>query len=237
MDLVANSPSWPIAGTVKLRTDELCALSRTELQALAKEHGIKANQKTDVLIRELEAKLEASAEEGRCSVPQSEPITTLMFGEMETETANLNADVPAADVETSAAVALDDAAAPAEVVVSAAISAAVSAAFDAAVASAGVELAAETVDAAKTEGAVDAEMAEVEMHADTSVQAYTEVDAQIPATVGEDVAEARAAEGQASHPHIIPLFFQPPPPHPLIPHHIPALAAFGTSTHLTATVG
>ena len=101
MDLVANSPSWPIAGTVKLRKDELCALSRTELQALAKEHGIKANQKTDVLIREVMAKLEAAAAEGR-SLPQAELGTTLMFGEMETETATLNADVPAEDVETAA---------------------------------------------------------------------------------------------------------------------------------------
>lgn len=214
MDLVANSPSWPIAGTVKLRKDELCALSRTELQALAKEHGIKANQKTDVLIREVMAKLEAAAAEGR-SLPQAELGTTLMFGEMETETA-LNADVPAEDVETSEAAALDDAAASAEPVVSAAVSAAVSTAFDAAVVSAEAELAAETANSAETAG----EMDEVEVNADTSVQACTEVDAQTSATVGESAVEVVTAAVQESQPNTAPLFIIAAAHHPLASHHI-----------------
>ena len=218
MDLVANSPSWPIAGTVKLRKDELCALSRTELQALAKEHGIKANQKTDVLIREVMAKLEAAAAEGR-SLPQAELGTTLMFGEMETETA-LNADVPAEGVETSEAAALDDAAASAEPVVSAAVSAAVSTAFDAAVVSAEAELAAETANLAETAGTVDAEMDEVEVNADTSVQACTEVDAQTSATVGESAVEAVTAAVQESQPNTPPLFIIAAHHHPLASHHI-----------------
>ena len=225
MDLVANSPSWPIAGTVKLRKDELCALSRTELQALAKEHGIKANQKTDVLIREVMAKLEAAAAEGR-SLPQAELGTTLMFGEMETETATLNADVPAEDVETSAAAAVEDAAASAETVLSAAVSAAVSAAFDAAVVSAEAELAAETANAAETAGAVDAEisaMDEVEVNADTSVQACTEVDAQTSATVGESAVEAVTAGMQESQPNTLPLFIIASHHHPLASHRIPPL--------------
>ena len=223
MDLVANSPSWPIAGTVKLRKDELCALSRTELQALAKEHGIKANQKTDVLIREVMAKLEAAAAEGR-SLPQAELGTTLMFGEMETETATLNADVPAEDVETSAAAAVEDAAASAETVLSAAVSAAVSAAFDAAVVSAEAELAAETANAAETAGAVDAEtMDEVEVNADTSVQACSEVDAQTSATVGESAVKAVTAEVQESQPNTPPLFTIAYHHHPLASHRIPPL--------------
>ena len=222
MDLVANSPSWPIAGTVKLRKDELCALSRTELQALAKEHGIKANQKTDVLIREVMAKLEAAAAEGR-SLPQAELGTTLMFGEMETETATLNADVPAEDVETSAAAAVEDAAASAETVLSAAVSAAVSAAFDAAVVSAEAELAAETANAAETAGAVDAEMDEVEVNADTSVQACTEVDAQTSASVGENAVEAVTAGVQESQPNTPPLFTIAYHHHPLASHRIPPL--------------
>ena len=221
MDLVANSPSWPIAGTVKLRKDELCALSRTELQALAKEHGIKANQKTDVLIREVMAKLEAAAAEGR-SLPQAELGTTLMFGEMETETATLNADVPAEDVETSAAAAVEDAAASAETVLSAAVSAAVSAAFDAAVVSAEAELAAETANAAETAGAVDAEisaMDEVEVNADTSVQACTEVDAQTSASVGENAVEIVTAGVQERQPSKLPLFIIASHHHPLASHH------------------
>ena len=222
MDLVANSPSWPIAGTVKLRKDELCALSRTELQALAKEHGIKANQKTDVLIREVMAKLEAAAAEGR-SLPQDELGTTLMFGEMETETATLNADVPAEDVETSAAAAVEDAAASAETVLSAAVSAAVSAAFDAAVVSAEAELAAETANAAETAGAVDAEMDEVEVNADTSVQACTEVDAQTSATVGENAVEIVTAGVQERQPSKLPLFIIASHHHPLASHHSPAM--------------
>ena len=220
MDLVANSPSWPIAGTVKLRKDELCALSRTELQALAKEHGIKANQKTDVLIREVMAKLEAAAAEGR-SLPQAELGTTLMFGEMETETATLNADVPAEDAETSAAV--EDAAASAETVLSAAVSAAVSAAFDAAVVSAEAELAAETANAAETAGAVDAGMDEVEVNADTSVQACTEVDAQTSASVGENAVEIVTAGVQESQPNTPPLFTIAYHHHPLASHRIPPL--------------
>ena len=221
MDLVANSPSWPIAGTVKLRKDELCALSRTELQALAKEHGIKANQKTDVLIREVMAKLEAAAVEGR-SLPQAELGTTLMFGEMETETATLNADVPAEDAETSAASAVEDAAASAESVLSAAVSAAVSAAFDAAVVSAEAELAAETANAAETAGAVDA-MDEVEVNADTSVQACSEVDAQTSATVGESAVEAVTAGVQERQPNTPPLFTIAYHHHPLASHRIPPL--------------
>ena len=41
--------------------DELCALPRSELQALAKAHGLRATQKTDVLVREVRARLDAAA--------------------------------------------------------------------------------------------------------------------------------------------------------------------------------
>lgn len=183
--MLANSPSWPVAGTVKLRKDELCALSRSELQALAKEHGIKANQKTDVLIRDLMAKLAASAEEGRSFSPP-EMSTALMFGDLETETAALDAGALAKGVETSSAAALDDAEAPAKLAVEPA-------------------------------GTVDAEMAEVEVTADTSVQACTKMDAQTTAAaLGEAVAEPEAAEAQATpHPstlHRCPSHTPPPSP-------------------------
>ena len=55
---------------------ELTALSRPELQALAKEHGVKANQKSDVLILEVGA-LICNAKEVASEAPlQNEPVPT-----------------------------------------------------------------------------------------------------------------------------------------------------------------
>ena len=42
-------------GAMETADDPLAALSRQGLQALAKKHGIKANQKTEVLIDEINA--------------------------------------------------------------------------------------------------------------------------------------------------------------------------------------
>ena len=82
-------------------TDELLTLGRKEIQALAKKHGIKANQKSDALIKQLVA---ATAELGGVDAPNEAAITAVAATEepapMETE-----ADVPAStDVEPLAAV-------------------------------------------------------------------------------------------------------------------------------------
>ena len=73
----SHHTSWPAVASASFRMvpqavdargnslprpqDKLCALPRSELQALAKAHGLRATQKTDDLVREVRARLDLAA--------------------------------------------------------------------------------------------------------------------------------------------------------------------------------